>query len=242
MFECYLDDSGTTGLPIITMAGFIAPLSQWEELEPSLDAILSAHGVDVLHTKQFHDTKGPFDGWKQIRKHSFAEELFAATHGRLFGVSVAVRKRDIAQHQRENRDLVGMSPISICFSAIMTRIVSDPQIGPHVKDQGVAFLIESGNKNNAGIQQFFHKMQKQPMFEGCLRAISIIPKASCRAIQIADFLAFYSRRLLRNHDRFSGKVALPPCPYISIIKRHGPVWMHGGYGRPQTTDPGCGAT
>ena len=75
MFECYLDDSGTSGLPIVTMAGFLAPLKAWEELEPNWDSTLKAHNVEVLHAKEFYATKPPFKTWSRIKKASFADEL-----------------------------------------------------------------------------------------------------------------------------------------------------------------------
>lgn len=230
VFQCYLDDSGTSGLPVVTIAGFISALRHWEHLEPVLDSILARYGVDLLHTKEFHDTKGCFAGWRKIKKRSFAEELFAATRGRLYGLSVTVRKGGFVNFQRQSGQLQEMSPVGVCFSTIMMRIVTDVQIGGSVKENGVAFLVESGNKNNAEIEKLFHKMARQSTFEGCLRSISFIDKGSCRAIQLADFFAFYSRRHMRNHDRFSGKLALPACAYLDIIKSHGPVWQYGGTG------------
>jgi len=80
----------------------------------------------------------------------------------------------------------------------------DSRTADRAKKDGVAFLVESGNTNNSEIEQYFHKMAKQSAFEGALRSISFIAKNSCRAIQIADFFAYYSRRYLRDHARFSG--------------------------------------
>jgi hypothetical protein len=41
---------------------------------------------------------------------------------------------------------------------------------------------------------------------------------------------------MRNHDRFSGTFALPACPYLQIICRHGPIWQRGGFGTPAKID------
>jgi hypothetical protein len=232
VFQCYLDDSGTSGLPIVTMAGFLGAMKHWESLEPKLNAIMDSYGVDVFHAKPFQDTKSPFENWKKVKKHSFAEELFAATHGCIHGLSMTIRKADFVKGQRETGKHVNMSPIGVCFSAIMTRILTDAQIAPALKQDGLAFLIESGNKNNPGIEKFFHQMSKEPTFEGCLRSLTFVSKDSCRAIQLADFFAFYSRREMRNHDRFSGKLALPACPFLQIMERHGPIWQRASYGFP----------
>jgi hypothetical protein len=234
VFQCYLDDSGTSGLPIVTMAGFLAGMDHWEYLEPKLDAIIRRHGVDILHAKEFYSTRPPFDGWSRVRKRSFAEEVFSTAHGRYYGLSVTVSK-DGLEKSRNNGLLPNMSPIGVCFSAIVMRLVTNPAISQAVLRDGVAFLIESGNKNNPGIEQFFHKMSKEPVFKGALRSISFIAKGSCRAIQLADFFAFFSRRHMRNHARFGGRLALPSCAYLDIIRKHGPVWEQGGHGEPQFT-------
>jgi hypothetical protein len=227
VFQCYLDDSGTSGLPIVTMAGFVAVMSQWEVLEQRLDEAMSRYEVPVLHTKEFHATRGFFKDWKRIKKRSFAEELFSSAHGRLLGLSATVRKEAFFKARKEMYLPSNMSPIGVCFSMIMTRIVTDPQLLQAIQKDGIAFLVETGNNNNSEIGSFFHQMAKEKTFEGCLRSITFIPKGHCRAIQIADFLAFYSRRHMRDQDRFDGKIALPLCPYLQIIKQHGPLWMEG---------------
>ena len=110
------------------------------------------------------------------------------------------------------------------------RIVTDPELELALKEHGFAFLLESGNPHNSGIERFFHNMAKDRGFEGVFRGISFVPKNRCRAIQLADFFAFYGRRLMHNHVRFAGKRALPACPYIEIMKEHGPIWQQGGMG------------
>ena len=235
MFQCYLDDSGTSGLPVITMAGFIAALNIWEDIEPKLDAVLDGYNVPVLHAKEFESSKPPFKTWTRLKKRSFAEEIFSACHGALYGLSITIAKDTFEQAKREERRWDTMSAMGVCFSSIMTRIVTDPQIGGAVKNSGVSFLIETGNKNNSEIEHFFHLMAKMPAFEGVLRSITFVSKSSCRAIQLADFLAYYSRRRMQTHHRFDGKLSLPSCPYLDIIYKHGPLWMQGGFGKPMQT-------
>ena len=104
---------------------------------------------------------------------------------------------------------------------------------PAIRQHGVSFLVESGNANNAELEKQFHAASQLPAFEGCLRSISFISKNSCRAIQLADLLAFYTRRQMRNADRFDYKMVLPPCPYIQTIRRHVPLWQMGSTGNAQ---------
>jgi hypothetical protein len=235
MFECYLDDSGTSGLPIVTLGGFYAPKTNWEALEPILDSLLNEYGIPVFHAKQFHDTKTPFENWRRVKKRSFTDELFGTTHGQIAGVSVAIKRGEFEQAKKDQSKWDNMSAIGVCFSAIMVKIVTDKETGPVIKNQGISFLVEAGNRNNAEIENFFNKMAKEPVFEGCLRSINFISKSNCRAIQLADFLAFYSRRNLRDHARFDGKISLPACPILDIMRRHGPIWQNVSRGLPKST-------
>jgi hypothetical protein len=51
--------------------------------------------VPVFHAKEFHSTRPPFKGWTRIKKLSFVEELFTASHGILHGLSMTVSKNEI---------------------------------------------------------------------------------------------------------------------------------------------------
>lgn len=167
MFQCYLDDGGTSGLPVVTLAGFVGTLSNWESLEPKLDAIMDRFGVPVFHTKEFQDTKPPFQGWSKIKKRNFAEEIFSIAHGHICGHSMTLRRRDFAQAQKEVPAAFGrMSPLCVCFSAIAMRIVTDPQTAHAVKTNGVSFLVESGNRNNSGSSNSFTGWQSIKRLRG----------------------------------------------------------------------------
>jgi len=236
VFQCYLDDSGTSGLPIVTLGGFVGTMGQWDRVEPLVDTVMNNHGIDVFHAKQFHDTDSPFDGWSKVRKQSFAEEVFAASHGAMAGIAIGVEKEGLKKGKKlQPKAFDRMSPIGVAFGTIMTRIVTHPSIAAGVKKEGVSFLLETGNKNNGEIEQYFHRMAKMSVFEGVLRSITVIPKAHCRAIQLADFLVFYSRRQLRNDYRFKGKLVLPGCPYLDMMRRHGPIFMQVAQGIPKAT-------
>jgi len=180
-------------------------------VEPLVDEVMNSHGVGVFHAKQFHDTDAPFEGWSKVRKLSFTEEVFSTAQGAIAGVAIGVEKEGLKKAKlRTPGAFDRMSPIGVAFGAIMTRLVSHPSITPAIKLDGVSFLLETGNNNNAEIEQYFHRMARMDVFEGTLRSISVIPKAHCRAIQLADFMVFYNRRLLRNEYRFRGKnIVLP---------------------------------
>jgi Protein of unknown function (DUF3800) len=235
VLQCYLDDSGSRDLPVVTLGGFLSTLQNWEAVEPRLNVIMDRAGIPVFHAKEFHSTKRPFSGWSRLRKQSFADEIFSATRGLLMsGHSWTIKRAAMLQAQKDAPKSFGrMSPLCFCFSAIVMSIVTSPFMSSLVKANGLAFLIESGNTSNAGIDQFFDRMAKHPVFEGVIRSMSFVPKSSCRAIQIADFFVFYSRRQMRNNLRFDGKLLLPSCRYIDTIRKYVSVDQRGGIGDPK---------
>lgn len=230
MLVCYLDDSGTSGLPVTTLAGFVGFDANWSRLEPSLDTLMNAHGVPVFHAKEFHDTKPPFKGWSKVRKRSFAEEIFSTVAGQVRGMSMTIRRAPIVERQRSTGDLPSMSATGICFATIMMRFFQDPLLRAGTYAHGVSFIIEAGNKNEAEIALYFAQMRTQPAFQGKLHSLTFVPKTACRAIQLADYLAFYSRRHMRDQDRFSGRIAFPEPPFVSIVRRNCPLWEYGATG------------
>ena len=58
--------------------------------------------------------------------------------------------------------------------------------------EGLSVILELGNKNNAGCVEFFNKVRKKNGWEKELKGIGECAKEDCVAIQLADYLAFYS--------------------------------------------------
>jgi hypothetical protein len=83
----------------------------------------------------------------------------------------------------------------------------------------VALILERGHDNNAEAEQEFYAVRKLHKIEHLLHSIRFVPKESCRAIQLADLLAFYSRRdgIAMYNARQKGKEAHPVDTMIRII-------------------------
>jgi hypothetical protein len=219
-----VDDSGTSGLPLVTLGGLIAHIDQWEHIEPSLHEICGYYDVPVLHAVDFQHTRGAFRAWKKIKKQTFVEELFGANKGRMAAFSISIRAKAYVTEKKAQGVLPSMSAACVCFSALMLRVLQHPSLGPAIHKDGVNFLVETGNANNAEIEKFFHQYTKIDPFSRVLRSISFIPKQHCRAIQAADFYVYYARRQAVAHDKFSGRLALPANSYLEAIERHIPTF------------------
>jgi len=210
VFQVYLDDSGTSDSPVVTMAGFLASDSDWAVLEPKLEGMLARHSVDVLHAKEFHDTKGCFSGWSRIRKRSFTNELFDICRDHVkVGFSLSADKKSHQDNKDERRISSSSSAYGVCFGAILMAALQWPGLGRVFSQKGISFLIEDGNHNNAHVQKVYQAALEFDRTKGAMRGLAFIPKSHCRAIQVADFYAFHSRRTANDLNRFAFKLALP---------------------------------
>jgi len=97
------------------------------------------------------------------------------------------------QDKAKRSDLRVASQLAFAFNWMIDRVLTDPLVGKDAYEQGVAFILETGHENNPDAERCFHAVREQHKLD-MLRSISFVPKQSCRAIQVADLLAFYSRR------------------------------------------------
>lgn len=77
----------------------------------------------------------------------------------------------------------------------------------------------SGHKNNSEIEKRFHKASKSESYSGIARSITFASKHSCRAIQIADLSAFYSRRFSARSDQCNHKLAMSDEEIYDVVQR-----------------------
>jgi hypothetical protein len=88
-----------------------------------------------------------------------------------------------------------ITPYAWCFSLIIDWVLTDIRIGRLTHSEGIAFILETGHENNPQAEEIFHDVRRRHAdAAAAFRSISLVPKERCRAIQIADLCAFYSRR------------------------------------------------
>jgi hypothetical protein len=193
---CYLDDSGKNPQSrITTLAGFVADQEQWALFETAVEPLFGEYKVRILHAKEMENTKGDFAQWPVIRKQSFVSKLGRAMTPRVpLGVSMSALKDTYADRARESDRKRAITAYSFCFNAILDWILRDVRVGRLANTEGLSFILESGHENNAEAEQCFNNVRKQHNLENILGSIRFAGKESCRAIQMADLLAFYSRR------------------------------------------------
>ncbi len=193
---CCLDDSGKDPQnPITTIAGYIARDTEWALFETEVEKWFSEFNVKILHAKDLHHTDGEFEGWPILKKQAFVARICQARNPHIMmGMSMSALKSTYQNRAEESGRKRTVTPYTFCFNVIIDWILRDIRIGRAAHDEGVALILESGHENNPEAEQEFHAIRKLYNLEHILHSISFVLKESCRAIQLADLIAFYSRR------------------------------------------------
>ncbi|MHC2437672.1 hypothetical protein ACVMB0_005047 [Bradyrhizobium sp. USDA 4451] len=121
-----------------------------------------------------------------------------------------------------------VAPYTFCFQVIVDWLLRDIRIGKRVHSEGVKFLLEEGHDNNAQAEREFRWVREHYKLESVLDSIGFVKKDACRAIQLADLIAFYSRRdgvaLLKSKEP-----SAPEYQMDQMIKILGEKVMHRGF-------------
>uniref|UniRef100_B0T1Z1 DUF3800 domain-containing protein n=1 Tax=Caulobacter sp. (strain K31) TaxID=366602 RepID=B0T1Z1_CAUSK len=208
MIVIYLDDSGEAADPFITLAGYLATTGEWKKFEAEARAYLEAFGVDHLHTVDLHRRRKAFDGWSREKVREFANGLFAIL-GKysVVGMSFSVLK-EVFNAKRVNLKREGAAT-TFCIKGIVARLLSNPVVVEILKWDGVdiSIVLEKGNRHDGAIVKEFERISAM---NGRFKSIALADKKSAIALQVADFLAYFSRRLLcldRSHPRYDDERA-----------------------------------
>jgi Protein of unknown function (DUF3800) len=194
---CYLDDSGKDPQnPITTLAGYVAKDTAWDAFEADAEPIFEDCGVKVLHTRDLENTHGEFKCWRKLQKQAFVSRLSTAlSRHAIMGMSVSAAKSVYKQRADESGRKRTITPYAWCFNLIVQWLLTDIRVGRLTHSEGVAFILETGHENNPEAEQVFHDVRR--LYDDAalaLRSITFVPKEECRAVQMADLFAFYSRR------------------------------------------------
>ena len=194
---CYLDDSGKDPQnPITTLAGYVARDTGWEAFESEVEKWFEEYGVGVLHAKELRDTDGDFKGWSVLKKQAFVSRVCQARSPHfMMGLSVSTLKDQYQLRAGESDRKRTATPYAFCFNVINDWIFRNVRIGPFSNKEGVAYILECGHENNPEVEAEFAAIKTlHPDIAPLMHSISFVSKNSCRAIQLADLFAFYSRR------------------------------------------------
>jgi hypothetical protein len=239
---CYLDDSGThKQAPFVTIAGYVAFLEAWEAFEKQALPYLHENNVACLHAKDFYSTNGDFENWKVDQKANFLDGLYKLFRPRVqMGVSMSCLKSQYLARKAESGLGKNQSAYGFAFAAAMNAILRDDTLGRIARWEGISFVLEDGNKNNSGIIESYYRIKKQYEAE-FLGSISVVSKMQCAAIQMADLMAFFTRRQTEAMEA-NNREPIEFDRYLKIMRRgirdvghaitdfQEPPWLRAGDG------------
>ena len=198
MLVCYLDESGKEDPqnPVTTLAGYIARDTAWEAFEADVEPWFSQFNVGILHAKQLHDTDADFKGWSVLKKQTFVSRICQARNPHIMmGLSMSAEKGSYKLHTAQSNRKRTATPYSFCFNVINDWVFRNIRIGREANTERVVYILECGHDNNAEVENEFYAIKQQHRdIADLMHSIRFADKASCRAIQLADLFAFYSRR------------------------------------------------
>jgi hypothetical protein len=192
---CYFDDSGTDKQsPFVTIAGYVAFLNAWDAFERIARAYLEEKNISCVHAKEFYSNDGEFKNWTINCRLEFLEGLYELLRPQVqLGISISCLKSQFVARKENTGLSKRQSPYGFAFTAAMNVIVGDGVLGPTARREGISFVLEDGNKNNSGIIKSYRRIKEQHKAD-FLKCISVVGKRSCVAIQMADLMAFFTRR------------------------------------------------
>lgn len=211
MLVCYLDDSDASISNVITIAGYVATSEAWRSFEVEVEGLCSDFGVDVIHGREFEGGKGCFQGWSLHKKIDFLLRLGIIMSPRLkFGISRSVAKDTYKKKKSGRKNDSSLSAYGFAFEAIVFALHEAKEFGTteDAKTNGVSYMIEAGHTNNPDLLRLISKKVKAGQLHPST-SITFIDKKSCRAIQLADLYAFFSRRKAHRHHKTQGKIIFP---------------------------------
>ena len=193
------------------MAGYVGFLPQWLLFEQKAKIIYNNCGIELFHAKDFHSTRCQFEGWRRIKKQTYAKEIYDAGRDARaldLGISFSVRKAAYKQRKTETGLNANVSDYGFCFTGILNHLLRDAVFKEFLGRDGVdiTFVVEAGNDNDEDVKRIFNNIRTKYRLERKLNSIAFQPKNSSRALQLPDFFAFYSRRHVEETERSGGAI------------------------------------
>jgi hypothetical protein len=202
----YFDESGTHGAesPVVTVAGFLATLEQWDAYERDLSALMAEYGVKKFHAKDFRQTKGDFKGWRSAKKAKFnARFLQLADKHLSCGISAVLSSDAYHQIYRAGDFVRTARPdtqYGLCVRTVLWKsllFMKNRKV-----DWPLGVVLESGNGHEGDAIRVFNEVKGSLLSEynGLFRSVTFDTK-SAAPLAIADSLAYAIFRMSAGYSK-----------------------------------------
>lgn len=196
MLVGYFDDSGThASSPIAVMAGYVAEADAWGEFERKTKRLFERENITFFRAKLFDHGEEQFNGWLLPRKLRFATEWYETAKDYILrGVSAGALKADLAAVKKKERKFPAVSAPAYCMQIALTHLCADPEVWPAIEKGGLSIVIESSTSIDSGIALDINRVVTVNKLDRYLHSVTFAKKTSARALQLGDYLAYYSHK------------------------------------------------
>jgi hypothetical protein len=202
VISCYLDDSGTTADSAhLTIAGYIAHPADWALFEKESNDLFAKEGVrEPFHGTEFFHRQKQFKGWDFYGQTAFAFDWFgiAAKHVK-HGITIALPRKKFSDFKKETGLEPSLSIYGQAFKSLIRKMLERRNLSDVIRVGGISFFVEAGNNNNDEILHWFNRMRAHEDNATYFKSLTFLTKDACYAIQLADYLAFFSRRFANEY-------------------------------------------
>jgi hypothetical protein len=220
MLVCYLDESGTEkGSPIITVGGYVALESAWQSFERNVAQVFDSYGVRHLHGVEFEHRDDPYKRWCSIKQNTFVSELADALRQTVeFGVCFSVRKDAYVLAKNAHGLNRNESAYGFAFRGVFEHILRDQIVRDAIARlrASLSFVMESGCKNEQDVRRIFELNKAHPSLTKVMGNLAFALKNSTIALQMADFLAYQTRRYVAKCEANDGNY-VPMSPTLEAM-------------------------
>lgn len=207
----------------MALAGFYAYVEGWLRFENEVAPIFKAYDVDILRGKDIVDGRGSFKNWRLSRKVEFTDAVFSVLSKHVIeGVASCVEKKWFKRERERRPEFRNLSPLGLALSSTIGAIAFKAPIPvPEPLKDGIRFFVESGHRNNGNLARLFEVFVKDSSLVPPNSSLTMIDKQSCKAIQVADMLAFFSRKEInRSNPRVLPRKTLWDEPIFRAMRQN----------------------
>jgi hypothetical protein len=195
MFKAAFDASGTDNNVVLSVAGFVSSVKDWDDFSVKWEHRLSGDGISYFRAVEFAHSRGQFGGWKdqEERRRKLAADLMEVLKShvyRKFGCSIV--NKDFNKLDKSMREECLLSAYSVagrtCEKDVREWARWVEKITSHVEpvfEQGDADQEKLRRRlaRDLGCEPIFRPKKDQVLSDGSIRP-RFVP------LQAADWLAY----------------------------------------------------
>jgi hypothetical protein len=198
MVTAYIDESGThAGCPAMTVAGWLAPVQQWNVFEKEWVRCLEEAGISIFHMTDYENRQGDYKDWTEEKRVNVLKALHAICHSPTtipFSSSIPIDFYKKIRPQYICPD----SPYAFCLSQCLLQIEKWANSVNH--QEPIAYVFERGSGLGNDIIALLQSMSEDPIRNQRFRlgTWTFAGKKDFCQLQAADLLAYESNKEMLN--------------------------------------------